>query len=528
MYTVLDSAKCLERLIPSVSRDGSLTPPRAVPFFCRMPLWLHVAVVLFAVATVLAQFDSPFKDRPLGHPENRARVGRIHQDELRQFAGDTNRLVLPGLIADRRKQRVEVRVERSAVGANASCEFLVVSESSDHGYESLLIAFARPSDIHAALRFIGTEPGESYHPPTHRFWAKGERFQVSVIATNGNVLRVENLLMDRRTGTALPPEGFLFTGSRRIPAPDNPHRLEYVADTVQPMAIACLFSTPYAVLEVPRTVSKETIYRNTTVNPDFKIAEGALLTLAIEPVLPLGSKSVQDLVLQIDAAPGTGKPPGSKVEALANLRVQLREGSTVLNPDGTLVSAVIAIAALDRQKRIPFLTLHWSPAIQLASVQALAEILDSLDSEQGIRIEPPLPGEPYYRAFTPDRQLLNRTERRAHPPELALHQKDGRISGHLLLVESVRREGTSGSELECIERPLLDSADLGRELEADRERHRSPNRRPRPNVLLAFVPPDLTLGQLTTFLKPALTNQTAIHLLLDEPMPPAPPKPSAP
>jgi len=42
------------------------------------------------------------------------------------------------------------------------------------------------------------------------------------------------------------------------------------------------------------------------------------------------------------------------------------------------------------------------------------------------------------------------------------------------------------------------------------------------------VPPDLTLGQLTTFLKPALTNQTAIHLLLDEPMPPAPPKPSAP
>jgi hypothetical protein len=193
-----------------------------------------------------------------------------------------------------------------------------------------------------------------------------------------------------------------------------------------------------------------------------------------------------------------------------------------------LVSAVIAIAALDRQKRIPFLTLHWSPAIPLASVQALAEILDSLDSEQGIRIEPPLPGEPYYRAFTPDRQLLNRTERRAHPPELALHQKDGRISGHLLLVESVRREGTSGSELECIERPLLDSADLGRELEADRERHRSPNRRPRPNVLLAFVPPDLTLGQLTTFLKPALTNQTAIHLLLDEPMPPAPPKPSAP
>ena len=110
----------LERWIQSVSRDSSLTPPRAVSFFFGMSLWLHVAVVLFAVATVHAQFDSPFKDRPHGHSENRVHVDRIHQDELRQFAGDTNRLVLPGLIADRRKQRVEVRVTVPARRARAT------------------------------------------------------------------------------------------------------------------------------------------------------------------------------------------------------------------------------------------------------------------------------------------------------------------------------------------------------------------------------------------------------------------------
>ncbi len=493
-----------------------------------MSLLHRVVVLLFAMATVHAQLDIPFKARPQGHDENRVRVARIHRDELQRFAGDTNLLVLPGLIADRQTRRVEVRVERSAVGPNAPCEFLVVSESSDHGYEALLIAFARPSDIHAALRFIGTDPGQSYHPPTHRFWAKGERFLLSVLATNTAPIRVENLLIDRRTGAALPPDGFLFTGSRRIPASDNPNRSDYAADTFQPMAIASLFSTSDAVFEVPRSVSKETVYRNTTVNPDFPIDEGALLTWVIEPALPPGATTVQDLVLHVDAIPRTGNPPGSKVEALADLRVQLREGSTVLNPDGSLLSMVQSIAALDRQKHIPFLKLHWSPAVRLASAQALSEILASLDREQGIRIEPPLPGEPYYRAFTPDRQLLDRAERFFHPLELALNPQDGRISGRLLLVESVWKEGASRSELRFIERPILDPADLRRELAADRERARGPATRPRPNVMLAFVPSNLTMRQLTAFLEPVLTNHTAIHLLLDEPMPPAPPKDSAP
>ncbi len=492
-------------------------------------LLLHrVVVLLLAVAAAHAQVDIPFKARPSGHEDNRERVAQIHQDELRKFAGDTHRLVLPGLVADRRTRRVEVRVERSAVAANAPCEFLVVNESSDHGYEALLIAFARPSDLHAALRFIGTEPGQSFHPPTHRFWAKGERFLLSILSTNTAPIRVENLLIDRRTDAALPPDGFLFTGSRRIPAPDNPSRADYAADTFQPMAIASLFSTPYAVFEVPRSVSKETVHRNTTVNPEFPIAEGALLTLAIEPALPPGATRVQDLVLQVDAASRTENPPRSKVEALADLRVQLRDGTTVLNPDGSLVSVVGSIAALDRQKHAPFLTLQWSPDICLASAQSLAEILASLDREQGIRIEPPRFGDPYYRAFTPDRQLLDRTERLVHPLELALQQKAGQISGRLVMVDSIWKEGASRSELRFLECPLQGPADLRREIAADQERSRSAGRRPRPNVLLAFASSDLTMGQLTAFLEPVLTNHTAIHLFLDESLPAIPPKAPAP
>lgn len=518
------------RLVPR-RRDPlatALTPPAALPSLPRMFVLRRVALLFLALAAVQAQFDAPFKVRPQGHEENRARVARIHQDELRRFAGDTNLLILPGIVADRRTRRVEVRVERSAVGPGAPCEFLVVGESSDHGYEALLIAFARPSDLHQAVRFIGTEPGQSYHPPSHRFWAKGERFLFSLLATNRPPVRVENLLIDRRTGSTLPPDGYLFTGSRRIPAPDDPRRSDYAADTYPPRAIASLFSAPDAVFEVPRTVSKESIYRHTTVNPEFPLSEGELLTLAIEPALPAGFTGVKELVLQVDAAPHAEPRPGSKVEALARLRVQLLDGSNVLNPDGSLVSMVGAIAALDRQKQTPHLTLRWAPEVRLASAQALAEILASLDREQGIRIEPPLPGDPYYRAFTPDRQLLDRTHRLFHPLELAMSRQDGRISGRLLRVDSIWKEGASRAELQFLERPIRDPADLRRELDADREGNRSAGRPPRPNAMVASAPSDLALRELVAFLEPVLTHQTALHLLVGEPLPPAPSQDAAP
>ena len=488
----------------------------------------HVVLLLLAMAAAQAQVDAPYKSRPRGHEQNQSHVARIHQDELRKYAGDTNLLVLPGLIADRRTRRVEVRVERSAVGPNAPCEFLVVGESSDHGYEALLIAFARPSDVHQALRFIGTEPGQSFDPPTHRFWAKGERFHLSVVATNTLPIRVENLLMDRRTGSPLPEEGFLFTGSRQVTSASNPLQAVYAADAMQPKAIVSLFSTPYAVLEVPRSLSKEVVYQNTTVNPDPPIAEGTLLTLVIEPAQPKGSRSVKDLVLQVDAGSQQGDPSGSNVDALASLRLQLRDGPPVLNRETTLVSVVGSMAALDRRNQAHFLTLRWSGGVTLGAAQALAEILASLDREQGVRIEPPWPGDPYYRAFTPNRELLDRVERPFHPLELALQEKDGRISGRLLLFESVWKEGASRSELQSLERTNLNAADLRRELAADRERTRSSGRRPRPAVMLAFAPSHLTMGGLTAFLEPVLTNHTALHLFLDESVPAPPARTSAP
>ncbi len=488
---------------------------------------LRFASLLVMVAlSAQGQDDAPYKTKPRGHERNQQFVASSYEHNLQKHAGRTNILVLPGLVADQRARRVEVIVERSAVADNAPCEFMVVGEASDHAYEALLIAFAKPSDIHRALRFIGTEPGEPVEPAALRFWAKGESFILSVSGTNGPARRIESLLVDRRTGRSLPEDGFMFTGSRMVPSLEDRSRRVYAADEFQPKAIVSLFNSPHSVLEVPRSAAKDVVYQNTTVSPDHPLEEGARLTLVIEPANKDGSKRVKDLVLQVEAK-GEGDS-ASDVERLAGLSLQLKDSGTVLNRQENLVSVVESLARLDRKKHDHFLEVRFADGVALGQAQALAEILSTIDREQGVRIEPPAPRQLYYRAFTPNRELLDRAERLYHPWELSLMEKDGRISGTLLLVDSVWKEGSSRSELAFKELPVASASDLRRELDAEKERTRQSGKRARPPVLLVFAPSRLGIGQLSAFLEPVLPTHRAIHMFLDEPAPPVPAGKSAP
>jgi len=165
---------------------------------------LRLTALLFLLALpLLAQDGTPYKSKPKGHEENKQLAASAYEGNLKKYAGNTNILVLPGLVADQKKKRVEVLVERTAVSQNAPCEFTIIADSSDHAYEALLISFAKPSDVHRALQFIGTEPGESFDPGSLRYWAKGESFVLSIVRTNEPPLRLEELLADRRTGKSL-------------------------------------------------------------------------------------------------------------------------------------------------------------------------------------------------------------------------------------------------------------------------------------------------------------------------------------
>ena len=484
-----------------------------------LPFYVAAALCLPA-SRATAQEDTLSK--PKGHTQNKQLAARAYEDHLKKFAGDTNILVRPGLIADKMKRRVEVMVERTALGADAPCEFTVIDETSDHGYEALLLSFAKPSDVHRAIQFIGLEPGGAFDPGSLRHWARGESFVLSVVPSNAPPLRLEQLLIDRRTGRPLSEGRFVFSGSKTVPAPANPLKKIYAADEFQPKSIVSLFNTPFTVLDVPGQIAKEEAYKNTIINPGHALAEGTLLTLLIEPLDPDGFKRVKDLQLLVEADGGAAAPRPAGEAPLAGLRFRLKDAATVLNKQDTLLSVIESLAALDRKKHDHFLTVAFGDAVTLGQAGLLARILSTIDREQGVRIEPPPPGQIYYRAFTPDRELLDRDARLFHPVELALSEKDGQVAGQLFLIDSVWKKDATRSELQFTGRAVSGPAQLRQELDAEAGRTRPASQRARPPVIMVFAPATLTHGQLMKFLEPALNTHPLLHVYLDVPMPDVP------
>ena len=492
-------------------------------------LWVRLMALLSLIASPLcAQQADSYKTKPAGHEQNKKRAAEIFEQNRKKYADQTNILVRPGLVADRKNRRVEVLVERTGVGQNAPCEFLVLDESSDHAYEALLLSFAKPSEVHRALEFIGTKPGEPFDPESLRFWAKGETFMIGIARSNEPPLRIEKLLLDQRNGKALREDGFMFTGSKTLLVTENPAQKFYAADEYQPKAIVSLFNSTFTVLDVPYSAAKEAVYQNTIVNPEHELAEGSLLTLVIKAAAKDGTKRVKDLLLQVSAINTQTNKPATDTERLERLSFELKGAETVLNKKPGLISMIESLARLDRKKHDYYLQVRFAPNVELGQAQALAKILSSMDNERGVRIEPPDPGQLYYMSFTPDNELLDRETRMFHPWELSLAEKDGQVMGRLLLVESVWKKGSSISELEFSEFTVSNPQDLIKEFKAEAGRAKKSEKRAKPAVIMVFAPPTLKHGQLMKFLEPVLPTHQTVYVYLNEPMPPIPAKQSTP
>ncbi|MBM3838286.1 MAG: hypothetical protein FJ398_10025 [Verrucomicrobia bacterium] len=474
--------------------------------------WLSIASPLL----LQAQNADPFGIKPKNHDQNKALAASRYASALKAHEGRTDVLVLPGLVADRAKRRVEVWVERSAVARNEPCEFLLLSERSDHTYETLLISFAKPSDVQRALEFLGVEPDQPFDPASLRYWPKGESFTIRLAREGQPPLPVEALLLDRRTGQALPERRFMFTGSRREPARDGT-AAGYAADTVQPMSIVSLFNTVDSVLQVSHRAPKDAVYQNTVIHPEPLLEDEGLLALAIEPVNRAGETRVQELELNVSTASAPSSHPSSEADLLKALRVQLKERGGAPGEPSSLPALLDRLAHLDRQRHDFFLTVRFSDDLALGHARALAGVLALIDSDKGVRLEPPPAGHLYYRAFTPDRKLLDRNARIFHPLELILSEKAGQVSGKLLFVTPRSKQEVSRAELEIREVAVPGPAELRRQVDAENRRLREQDESPRPPALMVFAPSAMSYGKLTRFLEPVLPTHRTIHLFLDEP-----------
>ncbi len=479
-----------------------------------------ISLVFLLKASLLAQEPNLYKSKPVGHENNKQLAAIAYETNLKLHINDRNFLVLPGLVADKQKQRIDVMVESTGLAQHAPCEFTIVGYNSEHGYETLLIAFAQPSAVSQALQFIGKTPGQPFEPDALRYWARGECFELSLVNGGEPPIRLEKLLLDRRTDKTFPEAGFRFTGSKWMTDPKHPGQRSFAADALQPMAIVSLFNTTYSVLEVPYAATQGEVYQNISVNPEHHFSEGKLLNLIIEPVKQEDAKGVKDLVLSVSA----GHPSTTNLllglARLKNLAFELKEGPQLLNEQPSISSVMQALGLCDRKKNEYYLTVSFGNDVKLGEAQALASILSIMDSERGVRVEPPPQGQIHYRAFNPDRNLLDRDKRMFHPWELYLSEKDGAVSGKLLAIHSFYANGGSRTELKSTGRIVSDSRTLVQALAAMDEQALKSCQQAGLPVIMVFAPSYLKYGQLAKFLELALPTHKMVYVYLDETMPP--------
>jgi len=465
-----------------------------------------LCVCVLVPLTVTAQ-DSP----PTGYnarPVHAAKAASAYQLNLKKYAGVKHVLVLPGLTANRKEQRVDVFAEATGIETGMIVEFLLIDAASSKGYEALIWSHARPSDIHRALEFIGMQPGKPFHPGRLRFWAKGERVLPGIGATgNNDRIPLESLIVDQTVNRSLPVTGFVFAGSMMVHKSEIPDEKAYAADVMDPRSVASIYNDTTAVLDVPRRALQNHVYGRQRVSPTYQFKKNERLTVTLEPEYKSGRKRVADISLSVT--------PAAKGKTNLSVEFTLTDasGRSILKRQ-TLAEVLVVFGAMKRDGRDPFVSVHFSAELKLGVVRHVCRVLQAIDTERGIRVEPPARQQLYYEAFLPDAQLLDRDKRITDPWEVHLRRNGNdqivaRVIRHKSQFVDGRREAS------VISQDTLFALDLRRHLDAEASLRKSAGQRPGPRVLIVFGKSDMDYRELVNFLTPAMATHNVIHVFLD-------------
>lgn len=432
-------------------------------------------------------------------PKQAAAARQQFEKQLATHKDDKDKLVLPGLVADRQARTVEVLAEATGLNAEEIIEFLLVDQRSGHGYEALLWSFAKPSDVHRALEFIGLKPGSPIHPASGRFWSDGDPVMLSVRGEDGKLVPIEEFILDRQTGKTLPVEGFVFAGSVRLPAKgEEPER--YAADVYEPRSIASIFNEPVAVLDVPRQVSQSEVYGSQVVNPEQMLEGGKLWTVVMRPGVAAGQRRGRQVQLAVKPAPGN-----------TGLEFRLtEEGEKIIEKSSEPTPVLEALVALKQAGAAPYVTLAFDEALPVTEVGKTCILMAMLEGMlRAVRINPPAAGQLYYRAFVPDREWRDPQRRPVQPWELHLSKTNASIAAQL-----VRYDPAPSFQRHA--HPVADPAGMKERMETESRERRQTDRAQLPPVLLVYAGADLTYGDVLKFVRPVLPTHRTVYVFVEE------------
>lgn len=481
---------------------------RSKAFSSGMLFSLSCAVLLTGAFLCPGQDFSGEEEEPYGpRPQMAEKALEQTRKAMEKHKDNKDMLVLPGLTADRKARRVEVLAEPTGLQAEEIVEFLLVDQSSSHGYEAMLWSFAKPSDVHKALEFIGLKPGQPYNPNAMRFWASGDKVMVSVVPGEGDEqVPIERLILNEEENETLPEEGFIFSGSGTVIAKDGSGKKSYIADIWDPKSVASVYNEPSAVLDVPRQAAKDALYGKQVVNPEFRLSGGRLVKIIMEPGDTNGVPAALNFELAIGmSADGTNlsfRLTGDEKKPL----IEASEMRQVLEK----------ILAMGKDKAAPFVKVLFNDAIKVGDVSKACIPLAMMETMGMMRIEPPAEGGLYYRAFVPEQSWRDPEGRPSQPWELHLKLADGKVKGRMVYNKPV---WSNDSIDPTFETKTIDDVPtpekMKAHLDADAEARKKVEQSALPAVLLVFAGSDVSYGQLMEFLKPVLKTHGTIYIFTE-------------
>jgi len=150
-----------------------------------------------------------------------------------------------------------------------------------------------------------------------------------------------------------------------------------------------------------------------------------------------------------------------------------------------------------------FVVFRPDDALTLKPMPSLAQVLSSLDTERGIRLEAPPEGHLYFKAFLPNQSFRRREDRPAAAAELYLSTHGTAITGNLVFVETVWKGDDTPATFTETRFPVPSPDKLAAAL-ATQEFP--------PSVMLIFAPESLSYGALRIFVAPLLKRHMILYV----------------
>ena len=428
--------------------------------------------------------------------ENKAAVAAWQLDVSKPYTNSADILIRNGVMANRQTHTVSFWAEATGVSPRDIIEFFLIGEKSGNDYEAIAIALAEPRDIYAGMLFIGMQPGRCVNYEKLQFWPKGERVNLTF---DGH--RAETLILKDATGKPLDLTGLVFVGSQQVPS--EPGETPALAAQVrEPHAIAANYNEAESLFGVPHRAAQSAVYSQQTLNPELQFPAGKRIPIEITPEYVNGKQRVRDFDLYISC--GTNATPSIMT---AGLSLQERNKPPSPTNKSSLPGVLETLSTIRDAGHDPFVTVHIGDDVTLGQLHELAAILQEIDTENGIRVDPPPAGQLYYQAFAPNESFRKREDRMLQPWELDLDfNSEGKLAARLTEIREKWIPQEIKPQLE-IEKHTVASPEAMCELLASRKKDC--------NVILVEAPASLTHKALMEFIGPAYKTHPTVHVFVN-------------